>query len=46
MDLEAAIEPPTRVHSAFAINASGQILANQGPLGTAPLSGQVVLTPR
>ena len=42
-DLQAAVEPATRLHSAYAINARGQILAKRGPRF---FHGQLLLTPR
>jgi probable HAF family extracellular repeat protein len=42
VDLQAVVSPPTHLHSAFAINARGQILARTGEYGYA----NVLLTPR
>jgi len=42
VDLQAAVNPPIHLHSAFAINAKGQILARRGEYGF----GKVLLTPR
>jgi probable HAF family extracellular repeat protein len=42
VDLQAAVDPPTHLHAAFAINAKGQILARRGEYGFA----KVLLTPR
>jgi probable HAF family extracellular repeat protein len=43
IDLQAVVEPATRLHSAFAINAKGQILAT---VGEGLFSGRMLLTPR
>ncbi len=42
VDLQAVVSPPTYLHSAFAINARGQILARTAEYGYA----NVLLTPR
>jgi hypothetical protein len=42
VDLQAAVDPPTHLHSAFAINRQGQILARRAEYGFA----KVLLTPR
>ena len=42
IDLVGALNPPARLHSAFAINARGQILARRTEMG----STTVLLTPR
>jgi uncharacterized membrane protein len=43
VDLASVVEPQMPVHSAFAINAKGQILARKS---AAPFGGEVLLTPR